>query len=361
MNGMGRQTTSLFYQNPKALLSRSLVQRFLTELLLHFTDEMGISDILSSIGRFTERKAVEVLAQDLGYVVKDRTRKRMIGLLLHFLSECGQLREEDGTFTWCDNGVLESGLLDQESETAREVFKGQVDFFERCLCHADGFLKGAPPLYRFDDTMAWAWEEFLADAEFTFARSLLVKLLFMGRHQNLRVLDLCYGPGFGLLHIQEHSPHSELIAVDHKNIFHHYASCKVPNPYAITWVDSGIWKGFGSPLPFPDNVFDIVFFTCADPYIPPELRKYVYGDIFRVLHCGGSLGILSHSYPDTAGEYVRDPWMRRGIFCHDFSESVCKGWNGFYDAQESIDLFHAVGFKLSTLMLNASLWRLDKL
>ncbi len=74
----------------------------------------------------------------------------------------------------------------------------------------------------------------------------------------------------------------------------------------------------------------------------------------------GSHGVLTQSYPDYKRKYVKDKWIRMASLVHDFSESVCEGWQGFYDAEDSIKLFEETGFNVYAVMLNASIWRLDK-
>jgi SAM-dependent methyltransferase len=344
----------------KALLSLSLVHRYLTGRLLRFVDEQGISGLLASMGSFTLKDAASVLQRELGYVLNDKVRARMVKVLIDFMYECGHAAKEDGRYCWNGgNGAVDS-LSTDENAIAIEVFKGQVGFFERCLLHADAFLRGGSPLYSFDSEATHIWEEFLGNAEFNFARSLLAQVMLSGKGENAHVLDLCYGPGFDILQIQEHFAAVELTALDFKDIFRDRALSRIPNPEAVHWVDSDKWGGFGTSLPFPADVFDVVFFACADPYIAEELREFVYRDIFRVIRPGGSLNILSHSYPDPEMRFVEDIWVRRGTLCHDFAESVCEGWHGFYGAEESFSLFESIGYKAATVMMNSSIWSLDK-
>ena len=345
--------------NIKSVLSHSLAQKFLIERFMQFIDEKGISDLLLSMRRFTMEEAVGAFQQQLGYKLQDRTRRRMVKVIIDLLYECEYVEKKDGIYLWVEGRDLETKLSVDGYKIAKDTFKGQVDFFERCIMYADKFLSGSPPLYSFDSNSTEIWEEFLGNTEFTFARSVLISLLFSGRSDNANVLALCYGPGFDILQMQEQYD-IKITAVDFKDIFQNQASRRILNPQSVKWIKSELWKGFGTPLPFTDNTFDIVFFACADPYIPAGSREYVYRDIFRVLKSEGVLGILTRSYPDAERKYVKDALVRRGTLCHDFSESVCDGWCGFYPAQESIDLFKSIGFCVNTVMLNASLWRLDK-
>lgn len=348
------------YPDIKTLLGLSLVNKYLTGRLLRFADEQGISRILASMGSFTPEDAISVLQKDCGFVLNDKVRARMMKVLIDFLCECGHARKENGRFFWGSGNTARCSLSADETAIAKEVFRGQVEFFERCLIHAAAFLRGGPPLYSFDSETTHIWEDFLGNAEFNFARSVLAQVMLSGNGDNAHILDLCYGPGFDILQIQERFAGVRITALDFKDIFRSRALGRIPNPEAVRWVDSGNWGGFGTRLPFPSETFDMVFFACADPYIAGELRDPVYRDIFRVIKPGGSLNILSHSYPDPGMRFVEDIWVRRGTLCHDFAESVCEGWHGFYGAAESLALFGSIGFRVDTVMMNSSIWRLDK-
>ncbi len=344
----------------KLLLSQSLTQKFITERLFRFLDDVGIRKILSFMNRFSMDEVIGALQQKLGYKLQDRTRLRMVKAIIDLLYECEYLEKQEGCYLWKGNNWLEERLQKHELEIVKYSFEGQIDFFEKCISYANKFLRGNSTFYNFDNSSIYVWEDFLGNAEFTYGRSVLINLLFSDKSNGLKVLDLCPGPGFDILQMQKHSPDIILTALDFKDIFKSRASRRIPNTDTVEWIDSTLWKGFGTPLPFENDTFDIVFFACADPYIPVELREYVYRDIFRVLKRAGALGILTNSYPDIARKYVKEKWVRRGILCHDFSESVCEGWHGFYDPQESVNLFKTIGYHINTLMLNASVWRLDK-
>jgi ubiquinone/menaquinone biosynthesis C-methylase UbiE len=345
--------------NIKSVLSDSLAQKFLVERLMRFINEKGISGLLLSMRHFTLEEAIDAFRQKLGYQLQDGIRRRMAIVIIDLLHECEYVEKKDEVYVWAGEKDVERKLSADDHKIVKETFKGQVDFFERCIMYADNFLSGSPALYSFDSNSTEIWEEFLGNSEFTFARSVLISLLFSGRSDNANVLTLCYGPGFDILQMQEQYD-IKITAVDFKDIFQNQASRRIPNPESVKWIKSELWKGFGTPLPFTGDAFDVVFFACADPYIPAESREYVYRDIFRALKPGGALGILTRSYPDAGRKYVKDVLVRRGTLCHDFAESVCEGWRGFYPAQESIDLFKSIGFNVNTVMLNAALWRLDK-
>lgn len=344
----------------KTVLGLSLVQKYLTGRLLRFIEDQGVARVLSSLGKFSMEEAMAALQRDLGYTPQDRVRRRMVSVLVDLLCECGHVEKAKGYYIWNEGKESDAGLTDEEYKTVKEFFKGQVDFFGRCIAYADAFLRGESPLYCFNSPDTRAWEDFLGNAEFSFARSVLANVMLSGKGESARVLDLCYGPGFDILQIQNQFPGVKVTALDFKDIFRDQALRRIPNPEAVQWIDAELWDGFGTPLPFSDCTFDAVFFACADPYIVTESREYVYRDIFRVLKPGGAVSMLSRSYPDREREYVRDPWTRRGILCHDFSESVCEGWQGFYDARGSFDLFRSIGYNVETVMMNASIWRLAK-
>ena len=134
----------------------------------------------------------------------------------------------------------------------------------------------------------------------------------------------------------------------------------------IVWVGPDRWAGFGRPLPFVDAGFDAVLFTCGDPYIPAGQRGDVYREIARVLTPGGRLGVLTRCRPDVGARCVASFWLRIFALAHDFAESVCEGWEGFSDAEESTRMFSDAGFQggseVSNAMsfLDSSLWVLRK-
>lgn len=344
----------------KFLLGQALTHKYLTGRFLQFMADRHISERLSTMRRITLDEFAELLRHRLGYALQDRTRLRMAKVMLDFLGECNYLKKADGFYVLNNVDDTYKELSREEVAMMQEVFRGQVDFFDQCIAYADNFLRGASPLYSFNNESIPVWEGFLGNREFSFARSVLINLIFSGRSDKVRVLDLCYGPGFDIIQMQESFPNIELTALDFQDTFIEHASDRIADPKSVQWINSGLWNGFGSPLPFGNGSFDIVFFACADPYIPAETRRYVYSDIFRILKKGGTLGVLSHSYPDAGMEYVKNPWVRRGILCHDFFESVCKGWQGFYDAAGSIELFNAIGYNIDVIMLDASIWKIDK-
>jgi ubiquinone/menaquinone biosynthesis C-methylase UbiE len=345
----------------KSLLNQFLVQKFLTRRLLRFIDDEGILKLLESMQRFVMDEVVETLQLKLGYRLQDETRIRMVKVLIDLLHECDYLICENNSYQWNGARDLNLNLENEESKAVEASFGGMVDFFEECIGYVGNYFRGAAPLFSFNKESVSTWEKFLGNAEFNFVRSVLLKLLMFEKRDTCNILNLCYGPGFDLVQIQERLPNVRLIALDFTDNFYHQASGRLQNTHAVKWVKSGSWNGFGTPLPFGDDTIDIVFFTCADPYIPSGWREYVYRDLFRILKHGGTLGIMTHSYPDRERKYVKDTWIRRGTLCHDFSESVCEGWRGFHSAEDSMNLYKEIGYHIHAVMLNASVWRLDKL
>jgi len=343
----------------KTLLGLHPVHKYLTGRLLAFGEDRDIPRMFSSMGRFSMDDALSILQRELGYRLDDGIRARMIKVLIDFFCEC-DISVKDGNHYLCNDGCTIPGRPPADVTVSEKFFRGQVDFFERCLLHADTFLSGGQPLLSFDNDAAQIWEDFLGNAEFGFARSVLANVMLSGLDGDAHVLDLCCGPGFDILNIQECSSTVRISALDFKDVFRSRASGRVLNPDAVDWICCEKWGGFGAALPFPPGTFDAVFFACADPYIAESRRRFVYSDLFRVIKPGGSLNILSHSYPDAGMKFVEDRWVRRGTLCHDFAESVCEGWQGFYSADESINLFESIGFRIGTIMMNSSIWRLDK-
>ncbi len=344
----------------KSLLSKSIVQRFLAKRLIRFANDEGILEILASMQRFTMEEVIEELQRKLDYRLRDRTRIRMVRILIDLLQECEYLGFENNRYQWNVKKKIDLGLKNEEYKVIETSFREMVDFFEECIGYGGNFFRGAAPLFGFNKDSTSTWEKFLGNAEFSFARSILAKLLMFDKRDNYNILDLCYGPGFDLIQIQGKAPNVRLMALDFTDNFYPQASNRLLNSDSVKWIKSELWNGFGTPLPFDDNTIDIIFFACADPYIPFERREYVYRDIFRILKPGGALGILTYSYPDHERKYVKDKWIRMGILGHDFSESVCEGWHGFHEAKESVNLFNEIGYNIHAVMLNASIWKLDK-
>lgn len=337
------------------------VQRLLTDRLLTFVEVTGIADLLRERQVATVRHAFDRLGAELGYRIDDPGRARMLRVLIDFLGDCGLVTTQpDGAFRWNAGARRPWRATPADVEGIGEAFDGEVEFFAQCLDYAGRFLAGEPPLFDFVGGSVHAWERLLGNRDFAFARSVVARLLLPRAEPAAEILVLCYGPGYDLVEIEKRRPDARVTALDFTDGFLACASGRLGSPRAVRWVEAARWNGFGSPLPFADSSFQVVVFSCANPYIPATLRESVYRDIFRVVKPGGVLGMLTYSYPDVGRREVADEWVRRGIYCHDFLESVCKGWQGFYPADETRRMLSRVGFGLDVVTLNASVWRLRR-
>ena len=335
-----------------------LPQRAVVERAYRFVDDEGMLPLLKRQSHFTDDAAKDRLEAELGYRLHDRTRRRMIDILFALLNEAGVLRQDGERYLVADDARLPVLLDAADRSLLKESLPGQSAFFDLCTANAAAFLRGEPSRVRFDEESSGHWQYFLENEEYAYARSLLAGMLIRERKREARLLDLCCGTGAGALMIRRLWPDVSVTVID----AHDFAGIAdtIACDKAIVWDSSLIWQGFGTPVPFSDGSFDAVLFACADPYIPAALREYVYADILRILRPGGSLGVLSRSLPDAACRYVRDPWMRKAALAHDFLESVCGGWQGFSDPHQSAGLFARVGYTVDRIMLDATIWKLDK-
>lgn len=362
----------------RSLREGSAIRSILPEIL-HLAEREGILDRMRRISPFAFEELCLVLRKDLGYALPAGNRRRMIRVLLDILSEWGWLRRERDNWRWTEGsgtaGMEREGSRPDPQASARD--DGQYSFFRTCLATVPSYLRGGNPAVVFDRRNAGTWEQFLACSEFRTCRALLLDLLGIVNEPSFRLLDLCHGPGLGVETAATLFPAIRIAALDFTDAFSLQAKERIRivdarnrslgHPASsVTWHGPGCWKGFGQPLPFGDGAFDAVFFSCGDPYIPRGEREEVYGEIGRVLAPGGKLGILTRGYPDAGGRHVPSFWMRMAALAHDFAESVCEGWEGFSDAEESSRLFERLGFRPggplfgSMHLLESSLWVLKK-
>lgn len=340
--------------------SPSAVERFLTGRVLSFVDTTGIGCVLSEAGAFSPREAVRLLEERLGFALTDPVRSRMIRVLLDLLMECGWLRPAaNGRRTFAPSADAPPAISFQPL-TGVLADDGQLTFFERCLAHVPTFLRGGPPLFDFDASCAPDWDALLGNDGIARARTVLARLLLPRDNRPCDALVLCYGPGFDLALIERRCPAARVTALDFTDAFLAGARRRLQAPGRVRWPDAESWGGFGCPLPFADEAFDLVTLSCAEPYIPRGQRHFVLADLVRVLRPGGVVGVLTHSYPDAARQAVPDDWVRRTTYCHDFLESVCRGWQGFLDAASLRTSFEGAGFRVDLVTHNASIWRLSK-
>lgn len=355
------------------------VARLLLADILHLAEREGILDRIRRLSPFSDAGLCETLQADLGYGLEKGNRRRMIHLLLRLLRECGRVRELHGMWVWRVDDPMpvprDTGGTGPAPE--RQSAEGQYLFFRHCLESVPAYLRGGDPSVVFDETNAAVWESFLGCVEFRTCRSLLLELMGIDDHSRFRLLDLCYGPGWGLEAAISQFPTIRVTALDFTEVFHGRARTRVECAQArhrdaghpvvpITWMGPDRWRGFGSALPFSDNSFEAVLFTCGDPYIPHHLRGEVYREIRRILTPEGKLGMLTRCHAEADAGYVPSFWLRVSALAHDFAESVCAGWEGFSGAEENMQALSHAGFRggvagLGTMSaLESSLWVLRK-
>lgn len=355
-------------------LRQFLCPRFFTARLIKFTEKEGVLSVIrdlssalaaeTDINGFARQDFYETLAMRLGYKVEDPVRKRMLNILLDFLEECSLISHKgNGDYIYNPDGGKMPAISEQEMEILKRLLRGQVMFFNRCIDYAGEFLRGGDYLYTFEKGMEDIWDNFLENYEFSVARTMLLEAMALNNVQDCKILDLCYGTGSGLKEICRDFPDASVFAVDFTDVMRDMAITKIGSDIAkVRWFDKDVWKGFGHPLPFDDTTFDMVFFSCGDPYIPNHLREYVYKDIFRILKLGGILGVVAWGYPDKERNHIQNKWIRNGIYIHDFAESVCKGWHGFRGIDDTTNMAREIGFVQGNVvsknfyMLDSAVW-----
>jgi SAM-dependent methyltransferase len=298
----------------------------------------------------------------------------MIRLLVDLLTECGWLERAGIDSRWAFR--LEK-VPRVEAPAEEESADGEIRFFRRCIAWVPEYLRGREPPIDFEADSIGAWEEFLGCEEFQACRTALLDMMPSGNGSSMRLLDLCYGPGLGVEIMMERRPGARISAIDFTDVFAATARRRAERACArnleagipastVDWFGPSDWRGFGALLPFASGSFDAVLFSCGDPYIPPGKRESVYLDLRRILASGGTLGILTRGYPDPEHRHVSLFWLRVTALIHDFAESVCAGWQGFADVDESLRMFTGMGFSGAGTppgkmnYLGASLWLLRK-
>lgn len=285
----------------------------------------------------------------------------MISVLVDLFREAGWIDREDGE------------EIRVPEERSCGVEEGQILFFRECLREVPAYLRGKASPIAFDEKNIAIWDRFLGCPSFRACRKLLMGLIGIENRPGFRVLDLCHGPGWGLLDVAASYPGASLTAIDFTDSFSRLARERMEgtaalggNPPNIRWLDSGQWTGFGSPLPVEDGAFDAILFCCGDPYIPKASRREVYSDIYRALAPGGRLGIFTRAYPDAARLSVPSSNVRVATLVHDFLESVCVGWEGFSCMEADMAMFKEIGYRKwegtrgRMKLLEGALWILAK-
>lgn len=328
-------------------------RRMLPELLSLVVRE-GVMERARALSVFGVDELCEALHRELGYDVSRGNRRRMIRLLVDLLAECGWLEAARSGNRWSCRRV--GAHVPGEPPAEAGTGDGQVDFLRRCLRAVPGYLRGEESPIAFDTENMHLWEEFLGCDEFQACRSVLLDRMASLAGASLSLLDLCHGPGWGIERAMERCPEARISAIDFTDAFTGIARYRAERAVArnasrglasppVGWFGPSDWKGFGHPLPFPEDAFGAILFSCGDPYIRPDEREAVYSDLRRVLAPGGTLGILTRGYPDPQRLDVALYWVRVTALIHDFTESVCAGWHGFPDVAESRDMFTRLGFR----------------
>ena len=343
--------------------------------LLSLVIQEGLLERFRALSVFSFDELCGALHREPGYDFSRGNRRRMIRLLIDLLVECGWLEPARSGDRWScrRDGTPQPGEYPADTGEG----DGQVDFFRRCLRLVPGYLRGEEAPIAFDAENVRVWEDFLGCDEFQACRSVLLARMASIAGASASLLDLCHGPGWGIERAMVRWPEARITAIDFTDAFTGRAKCRAEQARArnaargrpsapVEWFGPSDWKGFGHPLPFSENAFGAVLFSCGDSYIRPDARDAVYADLRRVLAPGGILGILTRGYPDPEHRHVPSYWVRVTALIHDFSESVCAGWHGFPDVGENQEMFSRLGFRGAWSpggamnILDSALWILKK-
>ena len=360
-----------------------LLSRIATKSLLRFTENQKILTVFDEQNPLTFEEINGRLNKN-GFKIHGELRRNMVATLIDFLYEVKMIQkisdENSEKFILSKSPIVDYSLSKEEEEYCHKNYGGSINFFEVTTNHASNVLKGEKQLFNFEKKHADIWEKFLESKELEFGRKFTLKAMRIKNSSDYKILDIGYARGYGLLNILELFPEINVWAIDFTDDYLKEVKNKVSKfskknsankKFKINWVDSSKWqnkkvKGFGANLPFKENFFDGIFFAAGDPFIPIELRHKVYEDIFRILKPGGTLGLMSWHYPDKEQKIVKDSWMRRIIYRHNFAESVVEGWSGFHNLDETVKMFKEIGFTTEGFQSNkyylydGVFWRLRK-
>lgn len=361
------------------ILKDFVVPKLLIRRVVKLVEEEEILRLIRKLGPFNLDEVCSIFRKKLGYVLNEPVRKRMVMNLLNILVETGFLKKSDNNRYHLNNDKEVTLPVADIAGVAKlkKIFNDEISFYNNCIDYTGRFLRGAPPLYGFDSQYSKIWEAFLGNYAFSVARMVLLQSLRIEDKATFQILDLCYGTGQGLELIYKLYPKTRITAIDFTDIFQKQARQKIELlqrenstqktvGFPVKWVPSTEWKGFGDRLPFREKTFDVVFFACADPYIPSYLREEVYRDISRILKPGGGLGVMTRSYPGPENKYITNNWAKMAIYLHDFAEGVCANWHGFYEVEENLKMFKRLGylprspFSNRFSLLDYALWGLEK-
>jgi hypothetical protein len=103
-----------------------------------------------------------------------------------------------------------------------------------------------------------------------------------------------------------------------------------------------------------------LFSPAPDPYVPAELREFTYRDIFRVLEKDGSVISSATVIRMTQGICERSLGKERRALPRFFRECPAKAGTVSGTPRNPGSCFEAVGFSVVAVLMNSSVWRLDK-
>lgn len=103
-----------------------------------------------------------------------------------------------------------------------------------------------------------------------------------------KILDLGCGDGRTEVFFVKHFPRSKIFGIDvSKKSINQAINKKIPNCRFVAYN--------GSIIPYPNNVFDIVFMACVLHHISWKYHQKIIEECYRVLKSGGKLYIFEHN------------------------------------------------------------------
>lgn len=359
-----------FAMSTCAQLEPPLVADYLIELSGH----LGITQVAESLRQFDLAEFAAQLTRVYGYRLDHPTRLGMLDALLEGLTELGVLRTASHQWRW--TGKKTPSRLSLALRQRAEQWMGTNVYHELALLAASSFLKGAPAPVLFDESSAGWLDQALDRPLAELTKAVAVKAMELPREAGLRLLELSFGRGHGLVHLLKAFPNAEIEALDFTDacVAGARARIEVAVPSSVkrvTFVPAACWeangvRGFGAPLPFEDQRFDGVFISLHDAYIAPEVRATVYQDIYRVLRPGGCLSMVQMFRPDPERRiYTRS--LDRVVVCYYSAVvSLLEGSFGFVRADEIVSVWRRAGFDVSRLrpkrfgLFHNAVWRMQR-
>ena len=259
----------------------------------------------------------------------------------------------------------------------RQRTEGQYLFFRYCLESVPAYLRGGDPSVVFDETNAAVWESFLGCAEFRTCRSLLLELMGIEDHPGFRLLDLCYGPGWGLEAAISQFPAIRVTALDFTEVFHEgrWYGSNALKPAIGKWEIRPCRSPGWVPIDGADSVLRFRF-----PITPSRQCSSPAGIPTSPTICGVKcierFDAFSHPEGNSGCSPAVMHWLKPGTFRHfGFVSPLwptilrrvsAQGGKASADVEENMQLFSCAGFRggvagLGTMSaLQSSLWVLRK-